>query len=130
MIDLLYSVPVHPMQPHPIRLHREFRSDLAWWQTFIVGWNGVSFLPPPRHLPAMEMASDASGSWGYGAWQGARWFQLKCDVRLYALLLPFSRDPVNIVDLLLPFSRDAVRLYALLLPFSRDPVRLYALLLP
>ena len=85
MIDLLYSVPAHPMQPHPIRLNREFRSDLAWWRTFIVSWNRVSILPPPRHLPAMEMASDASGSWGCGVWQGARWFQLKCDEAALAL---------------------------------------------
>ena len=30
--------------------------------------NGVSFLPPPSHLPMTEFTSDASGSWGCGAW--------------------------------------------------------------
>ena len=77
MIDLLHSVPMHPLHPHPIRLNREFRSDLAWWRLFAPEWNGVSFLSPPRLLPMKEIASDASGSWGCGAWHGSRWFQVK-----------------------------------------------------
>lgn len=77
MIDLLHAVPMHRLRPHPIRLNREFRSDLAWWRCFISKWNGVSFLAPPRHLPAKEMASDASGTWGCGAWHGTRWFQVR-----------------------------------------------------
>ena len=79
MIDLLHSVPMHPLRPHPIRLNREFRSDLAWWRLFVSQWNGVSYLPPPRCLPSEEMASDASGSWGCGAWHGKGWFQIGWD---------------------------------------------------
>ena len=77
MLDLLRAVPGRPRCPHPIRLNREFRSDLAWWQTFASQWNGVSFLAPPPHLPAKVMASDASGLWGCGAWYDDHWFQLK-----------------------------------------------------
>ena len=29
MLDLLHTVPTHPLRPHPIRLNRGFRSDLA-----------------------------------------------------------------------------------------------------
>ena len=44
MLDLLHAV--RPSQP-VIRLNHGFRSDLAWWSTFITMWNGVSF---PDHL--------------------------------------------------------------------------------
>ena len=85
MIDLLHNTSGHPLKPHPIRLNREFRSDLAWWQMFVVGWNGTSFLPPTRFLTPTDMASDASGSWGCGAWHNTHWFQLKWDGKSLAL---------------------------------------------
>ena len=81
MLDLLHGVPMHPMNPHPIRLNRAFRSDLAWWRLFSDRWNGVSFLPPPAQLQYVQMASDASGSWGCGAWYGHQWFQVQWDGR-------------------------------------------------
>jgi len=43
----------------------------------MVEWNGISFLHTPRHLPQHQMASDASGHWGCGAWSGDRWFQVQ-----------------------------------------------------
>ena len=61
---------------HHIRLNREFRADLLWWKAFASHWNGVSFLPGPAR-PAFLVTSDASGSWGCGAWSGASWFQLE-----------------------------------------------------
>ena len=74
MIDLLHAVP----SSQPInRLNCGFRSDLAWWSTFINQWNGVSFLPPPSSLPSLEITSDASGSWRCAAWHGHHWFQVK-----------------------------------------------------
>lgn len=76
MLDLLHSVP--PSQTH-IRLNLEFRSDLAWWNTFLTNWNGISFLPPPAHLPTLELTTDASGLWGCGAWHNSSWFQLQWD---------------------------------------------------
>ena len=79
MIDLLHSVHHHPNDKTPIRLNRGFRSDLAWWQTFMVHWNGISFLSPPSHLPVIELTTDASGSWGAGAWHQSMWFQLQWD---------------------------------------------------
>ena len=82
MLDLLHSVP--PSQTH-IRLNLEFRSDLAWWNTFLTHWNGISFLPPPAHLPTLELTTDASGSWGCSAWHGFSWFQLQWDSRSFDL---------------------------------------------
>ena len=52
-----------------------------WWHTFAMAWNGVSFLLPPSHLPQLQIASDASGSWGCVAWHGRHWFQLRWDER-------------------------------------------------
>ena len=85
MIDLLHSVHRHPNDKTPIRLNRGFRSDLAWWQAFMVHWNGISFLPPPSHLPVIELTTDASGSWGAGAWHQSMWFQLQWDHRAHTL---------------------------------------------
>lgn len=81
MLDLLKGGQHHRLHPHPIRLNRSFRSDLMWWRLFVARWNGVSFLPPPADLPRLQMASDASGSWGCGAWHGTHWFQLPWDHR-------------------------------------------------
>lgn len=81
MIDLLHSTSHHPGKNTPIRLNTGFRADLAWWTEFASAWNGASYLPPPQHLPTSEMTSDASGSWGCGAWQGTAWFQIQWDSR-------------------------------------------------
>lgn len=78
MIDLLHSTHRHP---GTLRLNTGFRADLAWWREFVHKWNGTSFLPPPNHLPVVEVTTDASGSWGCGAWQGQSWFQVQWDSR-------------------------------------------------
>ena len=62
-------------------LNRAFRSDLAWWRLFSTEWNSISFLPPPTRLPLKQLASDASGSWGCGAYYDSHWFQLQWDRR-------------------------------------------------
>ena len=45
-------------------------------------WNGVSFLPFGQPLPAVEVASDASGSWRCGMCHSTHWFQVQWDDRL------------------------------------------------
>ncbi len=85
MIDLLHAVKLPTRSSSRIRLNRGFRSDLAWWQEFITRWNGVSFLLPLSHLPQLEMFSDASGSWGCGAWHQSCWFQVQWDARSHSL---------------------------------------------
>ena len=82
MIDLLHH---RPHESFHIRLNRSFRSDLAWWQTFLPQWNGISFLPPPSLLPSIVVTTDASGSWGAGAWHQSAWFQVCWDHRAHAL---------------------------------------------
>ena len=85
MIDLLHAVPSSQMH---IRLNAGFRADLAWWNTFLSAWNGISFLLPPSLLPAIEFTTDASGSWGCGAWCGEAWFQLQWDHSSHHLSIP------------------------------------------
>ena len=59
------------------RLNKDFRSDLAWWHTFLADWNGVSFfqvveaLPPP----SLTIQTDASGGWGCGGYFEGNWIQ-------------------------------------------------------
>lgn len=63
-----------------LRLNREFRSDLEWWYQLATVWNGVSILSPIRSLaPDGLVTSDASGSWGCGAFHEQHWFQLQWD---------------------------------------------------
>ena len=61
---------------HHIRLNAEFRSDMLWWKLFAEKWNGVSLIIP-QGPPDVTITSDASGSWGCGAWCDKLWFQLE-----------------------------------------------------
>ena len=84
MINLLHAVH-HPLNSKvPIRLSAGFRADLAWWQEFLVHWNGVFSLCPLSLLPSIELTTDASGSWGRGAWHRHNWFQVECDLQSQA----------------------------------------------
>ncbi len=75
MIELARSVrELH----HRVRLNAGFRSDLKWWACFLPIWNGscpVSSIL--LSMPSVELTSDASGSWGCGAYTSqGHWFQL------------------------------------------------------
>ena len=85
MIDLLHSTPHSPHRRTLIRLNTGFRSDLLWWSTFVHHWNGISFLSNPSNLPVVEIATDASGTWGCGAWHQDLWFQVQWDSRSHNL---------------------------------------------
>ena len=59
-----------------IRINVDARSDIRWWHTFAASWNGVSIIKnPPSSHPNHEMWSDASGSWGAGAFWESEWLQ-------------------------------------------------------
>ena len=61
---------------HFIRLNASFRSDLMWWNLFLESWNGISMLEDPAWKSApFHLCTDASGSFGCGAWSGHSWFQ-------------------------------------------------------
>ena len=65
-------------QHHHIHLNTDFRSDMAWWSNFAKFWNGVALIIPQGTLEHV-VTSDASGSWGCGAWYNTEWFQIPWD---------------------------------------------------
>ena len=71
-------------QHHHIRLNADFRADMSWWQMFATHWNGASLVVLPQSR-MISMTSDASGSWGCGAWHEKDWFQLAWDSRTQGL---------------------------------------------
>ena len=63
---------------HHIRINASFKADLAWWRTFLQTWNGISMMSMlGEQAPGGAVTSDASGSWGCGAYSGPQWFQLQ-----------------------------------------------------
>ena len=73
MIDLV-KVAKHPN--HHVRLTAGFKSDLQWWASFLLRWNGRSIMPP--EAPSHVVTSDASGSWGCGeVTDSGQWFQVQ-----------------------------------------------------
>ena len=63
------------------RLTRAAKADLAWWALLADEWNGTSFLPGSLQVTKQSpvIISDASGSWGCGAYleDSKRWLQLQ-----------------------------------------------------
>jgi len=77
IITLIHSL----HQPHHHRrLNKDFLSDLAWWQLFAPHWNGTAIIPKSSSR-TVSLTSDASGSWGCGAWSGTCWFQIEWDAQ-------------------------------------------------
>ena len=74
-IDLLKSAH-HRSASSFLRLNVEARSDIWWWHCFISQWNGLSMMQSTRrNNPEVILTSDASGSWGCGAYENTAWFQ-------------------------------------------------------
>lgn len=59
------------------RLSKDFHSDLYWWHTFLMSWNGHSFLKwhSQTMLPEAVIVTDASVSWGCGTFWNRYWIQ-------------------------------------------------------
>ena len=62
---------------HHIRLRSSFKSDLQWWAMFLADWNGISMMSSlGRCTPTVVLTSDASGTWGCGAFTSSgQWLQ-------------------------------------------------------
>jgi len=58
---------------HSRRLNQGFFSDLHWWSMFLTDWNGVSMMGGVVcSSPSVTLTTDASGSWGCGAYTPPR----------------------------------------------------------
>ena len=61
-----------------VRLNNSARSDILWWSVFATQWNGTSMLVRfDKANPQVSVTTDASGTWGCGAYEGSRWLQFK-----------------------------------------------------
>ena len=72
VFDLLKGT---PKKRQFVRLNAAFRSDIWWWHRFLESWNGVSMLPGAEAREEFDLFSDASGSFGCGAWWDSDWLQ-------------------------------------------------------
>ena len=70
----------HYKPHHYIRLNAECRADIEWWCTFHRLWNGRAIIRSSGALPPdVILCTDASGTWGCGAYWATRWFQVPWD---------------------------------------------------
>ena len=64
---------------HWVHLTADFRSDLAWWCCFIKSWNGRAMMQVLANAqpPTATITTDASGTWGCGAFwvEAGQWIQ-------------------------------------------------------
>ena len=66
-----------PERHHFVHLDQVAKADLAWWHCFLQSWHGASFIVP-EGPPSIRVHSDASGSFGCGAFTSAsQWFQVR-----------------------------------------------------
>ena len=74
--SLIDTMKIPRRQDQNVRLNLECQGDIMWWQEFLSAWNGVGFFPGGPLCATVY--SDASGSWGCGAFipGSADWLQL------------------------------------------------------
>ncbi len=60
-----------------MRLNHKARSDIEWWYQFSSKWNGITILQERSNNKMVSLTSDASGSWGCGAYWDTKWFMFK-----------------------------------------------------
>ena len=77
MRQLIETMKIPRLQSQSVRINCGCRADVAWWSTFIQDWNGIALFP--TLLPGPTIVSDASGSWGCGAFCSSSldWFQIQ-----------------------------------------------------
>lgn len=75
-----------------VRLNKEIQADVWWWHVWLaevsILWNCH------KSQPDEEIWSDASGSWGCGAWWRKEWFQLKWEETLKESLRKGEEDSI------------------------------------
>ena len=75
--QIIETMKIPRKQFQRVRLNTHCRADIAWWSSFVSDWNGIRMFPVWR--PGPTVVSDASGSWGCGAFclPSTEWFQLQ-----------------------------------------------------
>ena len=66
---------VGSLPTYHIQLNQAARADITWWSLFVERWNGLSIAWDLKQcLPKSVVYSDASGSWGCGAYSASHLF--------------------------------------------------------
>ena len=76
LIDLSTTVKqIH----HHIRLTADARLDMRWWLDFLPQWSGKTLILENHWTPStsMQLFTDASGTYGWGAYWNGKWLQGK-----------------------------------------------------
>lgn len=73
LIDAQWSV---TRPHHHIRMSSQIRLDLEWWAQFLPRFNGQTDLIPSKPLSLHDFSTDASSSYGYGAFLMGGYFSL------------------------------------------------------
>ena len=76
MRHLIDTMAIPKQQHHWVHLNLQCKANIAWWLSFVRGWNGMAFLPNPQVGAAV--VADASSMWDCGAYtcKMLEWFQL------------------------------------------------------
>lgn len=63
---------------HRVRLNKDARADIKWWQQYLPLWNGVSYFYDEHWINShqLNLWTDAS-DWGIGSMLGTQWFSIK-----------------------------------------------------
>ena len=82
-----------------IRLNNGFR---LWWATFLEPWNGVKMMKDNSQQQAASIWTDASGSFGCGAWDPAtsEWFQLQWSTGQGQVQSGIEKEGITLKELL------------------------------
>jgi hypothetical protein len=91
LIDAQWSV---KRPRHHIRLSANIRLDLEWWQQFLPQFNGQTELIPSKPLSFDDVSTDASSSFGYGAFILGDYFSLS-----FAQAASQFSEPIHIHEL-------------------------------
>ena len=88
LIDAQWSV---ARPHHHIRITKNIRLDLQWWAQFLHAFNGQTDLIPSKPLSQHEISTDASSSYGYGAFLMGGYFSLSFQAA--RAIFPDAPDP-------------------------------------
>lgn len=97
LIDAQWSV---SRPHHHIRISAGLRLDLQWWDRFLHQFNGHTDLIPSRPLSFDNISTDASSSYGYGAFLMGGYFSLSFSAA-HALFpdTPEPTEPIHVHEL-------------------------------
>ena len=108
----------HP--DHFIRLNLPSRADILWWYLFAEDWNGISmFWDVSKQTADITVMSNASGSWGCGAFWKSKWLHFPWPSSLQGLPIA-TKELIPIVVAAALFGHECVKWRGVMVEFKVD----------